>query len=102
LGQPESFALLNDMVDQANHAYVGEMDPTTGEMGEGVTWIHEHLQSLATMTITQYFAGGSPPEIVPNTNTTTAFSTSVGARVVQWGRVGLYGRPLSTPYEVIK
>jgi hypothetical protein len=73
LGQPESFALLNDMVDQANHAYVGVIDPTTGEMREGVTWIHEHLQSLATLTVTQYIAGGSPPEIVPNTNTTTAF-----------------------------
>jgi hypothetical protein len=75
LGQPESFALLNEMVDQANHAYVGEMDPTTGEMREGVTWIHEHLQSLATLTVTQYIARGSSPEIVPNTNTTTAFLT---------------------------
>ena len=77
LGQPQSLALLNDMVDQANHAYIGEIDPTTGEMRQGVTWIHEHLQSLATLMVTQYIASGSPPEIVPNTNTTTAFSTSV-------------------------
>jgi hypothetical protein len=73
LGQPEAFTLLNDMVDQANHAYVGEIDPTTGEVREGVTWIHEHLQSLATLPVTQYIAGGSPPEIMPNTNNTTAF-----------------------------
>ena len=82
LGQPAAFTLLNDLVDQANHAYVGELDPASSEMREGVTWIHEHLQSLATLPVTQYIAGGSPPEIVPNTNNTTALSTSVGARVV--------------------
>jgi hypothetical protein len=42
-------------------------------MREGVTWIHEHLQSLATLPVTQYIAGGSPPEIVPNNNNNTAF-----------------------------
>jgi hypothetical protein len=73
LGQSAAFTLLNDMVDQANHAYVGELDSTSGEMREGVTWIHEHLQSLATLPVTQYIAGGSPPEIVPNSNNSTAF-----------------------------
>jgi hypothetical protein len=73
LGQPAAFTLLNDLVDQANHAYVGEPDPTSGEMREGVTWIHEHLQSLATLPVTQYIAGGSPPEIVPNNQNKTAF-----------------------------
>ena len=82
LGQPAAFTLLNDLVDQANHAYVGELDPTSGEMREGVTWIHERLQSLATLPVTQYIAGGSPPEIVPNNQNKTALSTSVGARVV--------------------
>ena len=73
LGQPKAFSLLNDMVDQANYAYVGQIDPTNGAMREGVTWIHEHLQSLATFTVTQYIASGSPPEIVPNNNNNTAF-----------------------------
>jgi hypothetical protein len=73
LGQPAAFTLLNDLVDQANHAYVGELDPTSSEMREGVTWIHEHLQSLATLPVTQYIAGGSPPEIVPNNQNKTAF-----------------------------
>jgi hypothetical protein len=73
LGQPEAFALLNDMVDQANHAYGSQIDPTTGAMREGVTWIYEHLQSLATFPVTQYNAGGSPPEIVPNNNDKTVF-----------------------------
>jgi hypothetical protein len=73
LGQPAAFTLLNDLVDQANHAYVGELDLTSGEMREGVTWIHEHLQSLATLPVTQYIAGGSPPEIVPNNHNNIAF-----------------------------
>jgi hypothetical protein len=73
LGQSAAFTLLNDLVDQANHAYVGEIGPTNGEMREGVAWIHEHLQSLATIPVTQYIAGGSPPEIVPNNNNNTAF-----------------------------
>jgi hypothetical protein len=69
LGQPEALSLLNDMVDQANHAYTGQIDPVTGAVREGVAWIHEHLQSLATFTVTQYTAGSSPPEIVPHNNT---------------------------------
>ncbi len=74
-GQPGAFALLNDMVDQANHAYAGDIDPITGEMREGVTWIHGHLQSLATLDVTRYIAGSSHPEIVPNNNNTTALLT---------------------------
>ena len=69
LAQPESFSLLNDMVDQANDAFAGQIDPVTGAVREGVVWIYEHLQSLATLSVTQYNAGGSPPEIVPNNNT---------------------------------
>jgi hypothetical protein len=69
LGRPESFSLLNDMVDQADHAFAGQVGPATGAVREGVAWIHEHLQSLAILTVTQYKAGGSPPEIVPANNT---------------------------------
>ncbi len=72
LAQPAAFDLLNDMVEQVTNAYTGEIDPATGQMREGVTWIHEHLQSLATFVVTRYIAGVSPPEIVPNTNNTTA------------------------------
>ena len=75
LGQPGALALLNDMVDQANHAFAGDIDPITGEMREGVTWIHEHLQSLATLDVTRYIASSSPPEIVPNNNNATASLT---------------------------
>src|SRR5713101_4769806 len=76
LAQPAAFDLLNDMVVQANHAYVGNIDPVTGEMLQGVTWIHDQLQTLATLTVTQYIAGVSPPEIVPNPNNAIAFSTA--------------------------
>jgi hypothetical protein len=76
LAQPAAFDLLNDMVDQANHAYVGDINPATGEMLQGVTWIHNQLQTLATLTVTQYIAGVSPPEIVPNPNNAIAFSTA--------------------------
>ena len=69
LGQPEAFSILNDMVDQANHAYAGQIDPSTGSVLEGVAWIHEQLQSLASLTVTQYDSSGSPPEIVPGNNT---------------------------------
>ena len=69
LGQPNAFSLLNNMVDQADHAYAGQVDPSTGGVLQGVGWIYEHLQSLALLTVTQYNAGGSPPEIVPGNNT---------------------------------
>jgi hypothetical protein len=69
LGQSEAFSLLNDMVDQANQAYAGQVDLSTGAVLEGVAWIHEQLQSLASMTVTKYDAAVSPPEIVPGNNT---------------------------------
>ena len=69
LGQLEAYSILNDMVDQANQAYAGRVDPSTGAVLEGVAWIHEHLQSLASLTVTQYDAAGSPPEIAPSNNT---------------------------------
>jgi len=69
LGQLEAYSILNDMVDQANQAYAGQVDPSTGAVLEGVAWIHEHLQSLASLTVTQYDSAGSPPEIAPSNNT---------------------------------
>ena len=71
LGQPGAYSVLNDMVDQADQAYAGQVDPSTGAVLEGVAWIHEHLQSLASLTVTQYEASGSPPEIAPSNDTIT-------------------------------
>ena len=69
LGQLEAYSILNDMVDQANQAYAGQVDPSTGAVLEGVARIHEHLQSLASLTVIQYDAAGSPPEIAPSNHT---------------------------------
>ena len=65
LGQPAAFTLLNDMVDQANHAYVGEIDPTTGEVREGVTWIHSYVSDDGTKTFCVYDA--PTPEAIRKT-----------------------------------
>lgn len=45
-------ATMNDLVQQANNAFVGEPDPTTGTIREGVAQIHYHIQHLATFEIT--------------------------------------------------
>jgi len=66
--QPAAFALLNDMVQQANYAYSGQIDPVTGVMHEGVNWIHAQAQSLATLNVYQYVQSVQIPEVVPNTS----------------------------------
>ncbi len=67
LAQPAAFALLNDMVAQANAAYTGQTDPATGNMLQGVIWIHASIQALASMDIYQYVQNTQTPEIVPAT-----------------------------------
>ena len=79
LVQPSALDLLNDMVAQANNAYVGNMDPVTGQMRAGVTWIHESLQALAALTVTRYITSVSLPEIMPNANSTVALLTTCEA-----------------------
>ena len=54
LSQPQAFLLLNDMIANANYAYDGQADTVTGEMHEGVTWIHAHMQELVTLDVTPY------------------------------------------------
>ncbi|MFL5652885.1 MAG: hypothetical protein ACJ8CB_01715 [Ktedonobacteraceae bacterium] len=63
--QPATLALINDMIENASSAYAGQIDPTTGEMREGVTWIHDHIQTLATLEITAYRSGNSPVQLIP-------------------------------------
>src|SRR5712691_6976727 len=40
--------ILDDMAVQASFAYAGRVDPTTGNMQGGVTWIYTGIQHLAT------------------------------------------------------
>jgi hypothetical protein len=52
LVQPSTLSLLDDMVKHAQDAFVGQFDPTTGEIQNGVTQIHYAIQRLATMEVT--------------------------------------------------
>ncbi len=65
LGKTGSLTLLNDMVDEANYAYAGQTNLSTSAVKEGVIWIHDSLQALATLEVIQYMAGSSPPEMIP-------------------------------------
>jgi hypothetical protein len=73
LSQPATLSLLNDMIDNATNAFSGQPDPVTGQMREGVTWIHDQIQSLATLNVQRItIAGGhngiDPLQFVPNIN----------------------------------
>jgi len=48
----EASSLLNDMVTKATSAYTGQFDPTTGGNIDGIVWIHNELQGIATITVT--------------------------------------------------
>jgi hypothetical protein len=68
LQQPATLNLLNDMIDNANHAYTGQLDPATGQMREGVIWIHDHMQNLATLNINTITPNNNNPvQMVPDT-----------------------------------
>ncbi|MBV9707951.1 MAG: hypothetical protein JO125_11160 [Chloroflexi bacterium] len=67
LHQSSTLSLLNDMIDDANYAYVGQIDPTTGTMQQGVVWAHDHIQELATLDIFTFKANGSSIQLIPNT-----------------------------------
>lgn len=66
MGQPAALALLDDMVLQASNAYTGSSDPSTGQFKQGVAWIHQQLQNMATINIVRYASGGPVPEIGPS------------------------------------
>jgi hypothetical protein len=55
LQQPQTLNLINDMIANANYAYTGETDPNTGQMHQGVVWIHEHIQDLAVLNVAKFF-----------------------------------------------
>lgn len=67
LRQPSTLNLLNDMVDNATKAYVGQQDPNTGQMRQGVNWLHSNMQNLATLDIFIYVGGVTPVQMIPNT-----------------------------------
>ena len=51
LREPQTLTLLNTMFNQATAAFVGQTDPNTNEVKEGVSQIHYEAQSLATFDV---------------------------------------------------
>lgn len=49
---PSALSLLDEMVTDANQAYTGQLDPTTGGNINGIAWIHNELQGVAIMPVT--------------------------------------------------
>ncbi len=52
MSQPGALSILNDLFTQANHAFVGQFDPNTSTVKEGVAQIHNNIQGLATFDVT--------------------------------------------------
>jgi hypothetical protein len=46
-----ALSLLNDMVTNANAAYTGQFDSTIGGNINGIVWIHNELQGIATISV---------------------------------------------------
>lgn len=49
--QLDALSILNDLFVQANNAFVGQVDPNTNNVKEGVVQIHYNIQALATFDI---------------------------------------------------
>jgi hypothetical protein len=62
-----TLGLLNDMIDDASHAYGGQTDPVAGQVHEGVTWIHDVAQAFATLDITTYTGRSSSIQMIQDT-----------------------------------
>jgi hypothetical protein len=51
LVQPEALTTLNDLFAKANAAFVGEIDPNTDKVKNGVVQIYYNVQALATFDV---------------------------------------------------
>ncbi len=77
LQQPGTLTVLNDMVFNATNAFTGYADPVSGQMREGVTWIHDQIQSLAILDVEHITVADErniigPVQMVPNLNVRSA------------------------------
>lgn len=52
--QASTLTLLDDLVTQAQYAYTGQPDPSTGTARSGALWIYNNLQRLATFNLAVY------------------------------------------------
>jgi hypothetical protein len=73
--QPATLTLINDMTTNANNAFAGQVDPSTSQTLQGVSWLHDHMQLLATINITkvQPDSSGAIPQIIPGQMNIKAF-----------------------------
>jgi len=51
LRQPVANSILNDLFTQANNAFIGQTDPHTLQIKEGIAQIHYNIQRLATFDV---------------------------------------------------
>ena len=51
LNQPSTLALLDDLVTQTQQSYVGQTDPTTGQLYGGASWICSNIQRIANFEL---------------------------------------------------
>lgn len=58
--QPASLSLLDDLDKQAQDAFVGQFDPSTGEIQNGVTQIYYAIERLATLDVTVVTSSTQP------------------------------------------
>lgn len=54
--QPSALILLDNMTTQAQYAYTGRANPSTGISQGGVLWIYDNLQRLAAFDVAPYTA----------------------------------------------
>jgi hypothetical protein len=47
-----ALSLLNDMATNANAAVAGPIDPATGNVGKGITWLHAAMEQLVVLSVT--------------------------------------------------
>jgi serine/threonine protein kinase len=52
LSQPTSLSMLDNMLQYATYAYVGQLDPKSDQVIPGVLQIHYDVQKLAVLTVT--------------------------------------------------
>src|SRR5581483_3956166 len=57
--QASSLAILDDLATQAQYAYTGQPNPSTGTTQGGSLWIYNNFQRLATFDVVQYTAPAS-------------------------------------------
>ncbi len=50
----QALTLLDDLAAQAQNAYSGQLDPSTGQSQDGALWIYGNLQRLAAFDVRQY------------------------------------------------